>query len=201
LPDAPGGTPPYGRAIRQKEDEMATRTIERAWTRISPATSGVVARLGTAAAAATALSVAACASSQRAVDTRFVAKANAICAQAVARHSAHPFPLPGFDPVHPRPADLPAVGRYFARYGSATATTARLDALAAPTGHQREWHELRALINQAAANARRQITAAEHADIAGFEQAVRTRRLSTEINRIAPRLGFTSSSPCGQLFG
>ncbi len=131
---------------------MATRTIERARTRISPPRSGVVAWLGAAAAAATAFSVA-CTSSQRAVDTRFIAKANAICAQAVARHSTHPFPLPGFDPLHPRPADLPAVGRYFARYGGASATTARLDALAAPTGHQREWQELRALINQAAANA------------------------------------------------
>jgi len=75
-------------------------------------------------------------------------------------------------------------------------------ALAAPTTLQREWQELRALINQAAANARRQITVAERADVAGFEQTVRTaRHLSTEINRIAPRLGFTSSSPCGQLFG
>jgi len=154
------------------------------------------------AATAAALSVAACTSSQDAADTRFVAKANAICGQAIARHSAHPFPLPGFDPLHPRPADLPAVGRYFARYGSASATTARLDALTAPAGHQREWQQLRALINQAAANGRRQMTVAERADVAGFEQTVRTaRHLSTEINRIAPRLGFTSSSPCGQLFG
>jgi hypothetical protein len=180
---------------------MAARMIERARTRISPGTPVVVTWLG-AAAAATALSAAACTSSQRAVDTRFVAKANAICAQAVARHSGHRFPLPGFDPLHPRPADLPAVGRYFARYGGASATTARMYALAAPTTHQREWQELRALINQAAANARRQITVAERADVAGFEQTVRTaRHLSTEINRIAPRLGFTSSSPCGQLFG
>jgi hypothetical protein len=138
---------------------MAARMIERARTRISPGTPVVVTWLG-AAAAATALSVAACTSSQREVDTRFVAKANAICAQAVARHSGHRFPLPGFDPLHPRPADLPAVGRYFARYGGASATTARMYALAAPTTHQREWQELRALINQAAANARRQITVA-----------------------------------------
>ena len=144
---------------------MAARMIERARTRISPGTPVVVTWLG-AAAAATALSVAACTSSQRAVDTRFVAKANAICAQAVARHSGHRFPLPGFDPLHPRPADLPAVGRYFARYGGASATTARMYALAAPTTLQREWQELRALINQAAANARRQITVAERADVA-----------------------------------
>jgi len=70
---------------------MAARMIERARTRISPGTPVVVTWLG-AAAAATALSVAACTSSQRAVDTRFVAKANAICAQAVARHSGHPSP-------------------------------------------------------------------------------------------------------------
>jgi hypothetical protein len=162
----------------------------------------VVPWLAAAFATAAVISVAACASSQREVDTRFIAKANAICAQAVARHSAHPFPLPGFDPMHPRPADLPTVGRYFARYGNATATTARLDALAAPTAHQREWHVLRALINRAAANARQQITAAERADIAGFEQTVGTaRHLATQIKRIALRLGFTATSQCGQLFG
>ncbi len=130
LPDVPGGPPPYGRVIRQKEDPLATWTIERARTRISPPTSGVAARLA-AAAAATALPAAACASTQRPGDTGSIAKANAICAQAVARHDAHPFPLPGFDPMHPRPADLPAVGRYFAQYARATATTSRLDAIAA----------------------------------------------------------------------
>jgi hypothetical protein len=188
--------------LTHKEDGMYRLTNIRARVQNPAGTAPRRAAIIMVAALATALSVAACTGSQRTVDTRFVARANAICGQSVARHSAHPFPLPGFDPLHPRPADLPAVGRYFARYGSASATTARLDALAAPPGGQREWQELRALINKAAANARRQITVAERADVAGFEQAVRTaRHLSTEINRIAPRLGFRSSSPCGQLFG
>jgi hypothetical protein len=154
------------------------------------------------AAAATALSVAACASSERAADTRFVARANAICAQAVARHGGHHVPVPGFDPLHPRAADLPAVGRYLARYGGASATAARLDALGAPATNQHEWRGLRALVDQAAANAQRQITAAEGADVAGFEQTVRTaRHLATQINRIGPGLAFTPSSPCQEVFG
>jgi hypothetical protein len=98
---------------------MATRTIEWARTRISPATSGVV--------AATALSVAACTSNQRAVDTRFIAKANAICALAVARHNAHPFPVPGLDPMHPRPARASGSRQVLRPVRRASATTARLD--------------------------------------------------------------------------
>jgi hypothetical protein len=154
-----------------------------------------------------ALSVAACGSSKHTatvgIGSSFVAKANAICAKAVAKHDGHPFPVPNFDPLHPSARDLPAVGRYFAQYGdAATNTTARLDALAAPPRQHADWEKLRALIDEAAANAQRQIAAAERSDIAGFEQTVTTARsLAKQINEIGPRLGFTSSSACSKVFG
>lgn len=154
--------------------------------------------------AAMALSAAACGSSKHpaTAGSSFVPAANAICAKAVAKHDGHPFPVPDFNPLHPRAQDLPAVGSYLARYGDATATAARLDALSAPAGHHADWEKLRALIDQAAANAQRQIAAAEKPDVTGFEQTVTiARTLGNQINQIGPKLGFTSSSACSKVFG
>lgn len=154
--------------------------------------------------AAMALSAAACGSGKypATAGSSFVSAANAICAKAVAEHDGHPFPVPDFNPLHPRAQDLPAVGRYLARYGDATATAARLDALSAPAGHHADWEKLRALIDQAAANAQRQIAAAEKSDVTGFEQTVTiARTLGNQINQIGPKLGFTSSSACSKVFG
>jgi hypothetical protein len=154
--------------------------------------------------AAFAFSAAACGSSKHpaTTDSSFVSAANAICADAVANHDGHPFPVPGFDPLHPRTQDLPAVGRYLAQYGDASAINARLDALPAPSQHHADWLKLRALIDQATANSQRQIAAAERSDVAGFERTVAiAKSLATQINQIGPKLGFTPSSPCSEVFG
>lgn len=154
--------------------------------------------------AATALPAVACSSSKHpaTADSSFVSAANAICAKAVAKHDGHPFPLPDFNPLHPRSQDLPAVGRYLAHFGGASATAARLDALSAPAKYHADWKKLRALIDQAAANAQRQIAAAKKSDVTGFEQTVTTARsLAKQINQIGPKLGFTSSSACSKVFG
>jgi hypothetical protein len=154
--------------------------------------------------AAIALSAAACGSSKHpaTAGSTLVSAANAICAKAVAKHDGHPFPVPDFDPLHPRARDLPAVGGYFARYGDASATAARLGALSAPARHHADWEKLRALIDQAAANAQRQITAAEKPDVTGFEQTVTiARSLGNQINQIGLKFGFTSSSACSKVFG
>ncbi|TVY98955.1 hypothetical protein EAS64_42625 [Trebonia kvetii] len=93
----------------------------------------------TAATAAALLAVTACGGSGNGVtamssasgyDAAFTARANAVCSVAVARHAGHPFPVPDFDPLHPKAADLPAVGSYLARYGAGSAVAAQLDALA-----------------------------------------------------------------------
>ena len=58
------------------------------------------------------------------------------------------------------------------------------------------------LIDQSAANAQRQIAAAERSDVTGFEQTVTiARSLGNQINQIGPNLGFTSSSACSEVFG
>jgi hypothetical protein len=110
--------------------------------------------------------------------------------------------VPDFDPLHPRAQDLPALGRYLAQDGDASAVAARLDALAVPSQHRAAWQKLRAVIDQATANAQRQIAAAERSDVTGFEQTVAINQsLARQINQIAPKLGFTPSSPCSKVFG
>lgn len=101
----------------------------------------------------------------------FVSTADAICAKAVAEHDGHPFPVSNFDSLHHAARDLPAVGMYISRYGDASASVARLDALAVPAEHHADWEKLRALIDQGAANAQRQITA-ERSNVTRFEQTV-----------------------------
>lgn len=151
------------------------------------------------------LAAAACSSSSKHtgdVDTAFVAKANAICATAVAKHGGAKLPVANFDPLHPDPGDLPAIGQYFARYGGATTTAAQLDALDAPRKHQGDWTKLRALVDEVATNARLQISAAEQSDIPAFEKTVhKARTLANRIDGIGPKLGFTDSSPCRKVFG
>jgi hypothetical protein len=75
-----------------------------------------------------ALSATACGSSKHPAmaDSGFISAANAICAKAVAKHDGRPFPVPDFNPLHPRAQDLPAVGRYFAQYEDTCAFPAYL---------------------------------------------------------------------------
>jgi hypothetical protein len=94
-----------------------------------------------------------------------------MCAKAVAEHDGHLFPVSNFDPLHPTARDLPAVGMYISRCGDASASVARLDALAVPAEHHADREKLRALIDQVAANAQRQI-AAERSNVTRFEQTV-----------------------------
>lgn len=155
-------------------------------------------------AAGAALSMAACSSSKQSstADASFVAKANAICAAAVAKHDGHGVPVANFDPLHPNAQDLPAIGHYFAQYGAASDTAARLDALSSPAEHQADWIELRGLIDRVAVNATAQITAANHSDVGAFEQTVTTARsLANRIDQLGPKVGFTSASPCRKVFG
>jgi hypothetical protein len=102
----------------------------------------------------------------------------------------------------PAPETCPPSAGIFAVYGDARATAARLDALAVPARHHADWEKLRALIDQAAANAQRQIAVAERSDVAGFEQTVTSARsLAKQIDYIGPKLGFTPSSACSKVFG
>jgi len=64
----------------------------------------------------------------------FLARVDSVCARAVTRHAGDPFPVTDFDPEHPDPSQLPAVGDYLLGYGGVPATTKALHALRPPPG-------------------------------------------------------------------
>jgi hypothetical protein len=150
-------------------------------------------------------SAAACGSSGSAPSTNgngFVASVDGICSRAVAAHQGHPFPVANFDPEHPKPSQLPAVGNYLARYGGLAATAARLHRVTPPADSARQWQTVLGLVDQVAANSRRQIQAARAANVTGFLATLpQVKTLSAQLNAAGASLGFTSNSPCEQIFG
>ncbi|HET7311924.1 MAG TPA: hypothetical protein VFJ17_11440 [Mycobacteriales bacterium] len=132
----------------------------------------------------------------------FLRQVDAVCQQAVRAHAGHPFPVLGFDPEHPDPAKLPAVGDYFARYGGLPTTVQGLHRLTPPVDEAAAWRALLVVADQMSANAQRQVTAARARDTATFVQTVKaTTALVTHLNSAGSNFGFTSNSPCSQVFG
>jgi hypothetical protein len=132
----------------------------------------------------------------------FTASVERACATAVRQHTGHPFPVASFDPEHPQPDVLPQVGDYLARYGNPGAVITALHALTPPAGITTQWENLLRLLDQAAANAHHQITAARTRDVSGFARtAVTARQLSSQINAAASAIGLSKASSCEQVFG
>ena len=132
----------------------------------------------------------------------FVAAANRVCQRAVDAHRGHPFPLLRFDPMHPDPKRLPTVGDYFARYGGLPATNHALHQLTPPATDADQWRALLRLTDKSAANVQRQIAAARARDVATFVETVRVvQQVTPELDAAGSRFGFTSGSPCSQVFG
>lgn len=134
--------------------------------------------------------------------TPFLAAVSAVCARAVEAHTGHPFPVRGFDPEHPDPDQLPTVGTYFTRYGGLPETPAALHALPMPASDADTWRDLLLVVDQIQDDAQRQISAARSKDVAAFVATVHTpRRLTDALDTKGARFGFTSNSPCHQVFG
>lgn len=142
------------------------------------------------------------ASHDLAAPATFTARVDAACARAVQRHAGHPFPVSNFDPEHPDPAQLPAVGDYFARYGGLAVTTDALHALTPPVWASRDWRTLLAVADRIVANSHRQIAAARAHDTETFVQTVHmSTDLVGQLNNAAKRIGISGTSPCAQVFG
>ena len=132
----------------------------------------------------------------------FLTAVSDVCARAVSAHAGHPFPVSDFDPDHPDPDQLPAVGDYLARYGGLTETLAGLHSLDPPTSDVAAWRGLLAVADQIRDNARRQVDAARSKDFTTFVTTVHTaQHLTDELDSKGARFGFTSDSPCRQVFG
>lgn len=132
----------------------------------------------------------------------FVAQVNAVCQPAVERHAGHDFPFEAFNPQKPNPDQLPAVGRYFARYGGLLTMRQRLHELRPPRADVKQWHQLLQLTDLLESNASAQIKAAEAKEVPAFVRTVEeSNRLVAQLNRVGGRFGITSASACGKVFG
>ena len=158
------------------------------------------------AAVAAVLVAAACSSRPNshssAAHTAFIKTVGRVCQRAVTLHAGHSFPLANFDPEHPDLSQLPTVGHYFARYGQLPQTVARLHQLTAPAEDAAAWRQLLSVADQMRTNVQRQISAADTQDATTFVVTVRAvPRLTDQLNAAGRRFGFSSNSPCSQVFG
>jgi hypothetical protein len=141
-------------------------------------------------------------SGSSAMDAPFLAKANAICVQAVQIQAAHPFPLKSFDVQHPDPSQLPVIADYFSQYGQAATTTSQLTALGAPPDHRADWQHMLSLLQQVSTNADAQIRADRNQDLAAFAAtAAESQTLTAQIDKLGRSLGFAPADPCAREFG
>jgi hypothetical protein len=134
------------------------------------------------------------------VDPAFVARVNAVCAQA--SKGAVQFPYHNFDPVHPDPKLLPKVGAFFAkRQPVADAVPKQLGQLGSPAIGKATWSQMLALATRDRAIADRQIKAAKASDVKGFVATVNeVAQVSNKLGHLADQAGFSTSSPCRMIF-
>jgi hypothetical protein len=132
-------------------------------------------------------------------DRPFARRADGLCSGASRQLAAlPPFPFPGFDPLHPDPALLPAVGAYFTGPGDPrpilTELTTRLRALGTPVAAAAWQRVLRAEAAGIAVRTR-QDDAALAADVAAFVTSVHaTVGAGHELAIAASVFGATSCS-------
>jgi hypothetical protein len=138
------------------------------------------------------------------LDQAFIGKVDRWCAITVQRYQTvqGTFPLPSFDPLHPDPAQLPQVGRFFARGATVRdRIPAQLQALGEPATGAAAWNGLRDDLIQSTDLADTQITAASAANAPAFAAAAaQVRDLSDKIHATGLQLGFPTDTSCADLF-
>jgi hypothetical protein len=104
------------------------------------------------------------------IDQAFLARANGVCAAALARVQANgPFPYPNFDPLHPSAAMVPRVVAFFRPLVPIDrAVPGQLRALGEPASGRQQWDRLRDLVTRDETNAVHQVAVGEAGDVKGF---------------------------------
>lgn len=133
--------------------------------------------------------------------TAFVKRANQVCAPAAAALNKAQFPFSSFDPEHPKAADLPKVGRFFAAlYPEFSDTVDKLRALTPPPGLAAEWKSLGDLLVAKRANTAAQNKDAENSDVTAFVKTVKNAEsLTARIKKLGHEIGFADSSACSDV--
>lgn len=133
-----------------------------------------------------------------AVGTAFLAKANAVCAAAIAYGEKHPFPYPQFSPTDPRVELLPKVAAYDRQTPD---VVAQLIALHEPSTGKQQWAAVVAVLRRIAQNEQAQTAAADSADKQAYVRAVKAGGLIFEdLRSTAEQAGLLSAQSCVAYF-
>jgi hypothetical protein len=159
----------------------------------------------TAAAAACTAAKGVAAAGPSAVNPAFAHRLDRLCAAdyaAMASTSKKPLPYQDFNPEHPRPGELPGVGRFFAPNVAVwQRLPGQLTALGEPATGAAAWDRLRTLEAQKDANGIRQVHAALAGDISGFVATARTSKaLFSKLTDAEHAAGIPDGSPCMDAF-
>lgn len=134
------------------------------------------------------------------LDPRFLQRVDLLCAKEAPQLRSTARPYPGLDAGHPRAAELPGVGAYFAPRAVVLLKIATaLRGLGEPRSARRQWDHARYLVGRYAAVAARQVAVARAADVSKFvTTANQISALRDELVESASGLGFTLESPCAR---
>jgi hypothetical protein len=163
-----------------------------------------VRRVASGVAVALLFGTAACGSqtsSSSPADAAFVKRANQVCTPAAAALNKHQFPFSSFDPEHPKAADLPKVGKFFAAlYPELSVTVDKLRALTPPPGLAAEWKSFGDLLVAERANIAAQNMDAENSEVLAYVKTVKNAEsLSARIKKLGHEIGFADSSTCADV--
>jgi len=131
-------------------------------------------------------------------DAAFVKRANKVCAPAAAMLDKKQFPFSSFDPEHPKSADLPKVGKFFAAlYPEFARTVEELNALTPSPGLASKWKSFGILLVAKRANTAAQDKDAEQSNVPAFLKTVKNAEsLTARIKKLGHEIGFEDSSTC-----
>jgi hypothetical protein len=108
--------------------------------------------------------------------TPFGKQVTTVCLASAKRLDSLPrFPNPQFDPLHPKPSELPEIGRYFSagQLPALEVLVAKLKKVDPPAAYEQRYDEFLAQLDKLVANLKRQATAAKAADTKGFVAAIK----------------------------
>jgi hypothetical protein len=136
------------------------------------------------------------------VGNEFAFKAFAVCATALnEKKDWQPFPVAGFDPLHPDPAKLPRVSAWLTSEVAPTFDSwlSSMEALGTPPSAEKEWNSLVAEVRRIDELNSDQITAASTLDREAFATAaVKLRSMEDDLVEASERAGLADD--CAEPF-
>lgn len=137
------------------------------------------------------------------INAEFVTKVSQMCSTNLKEFPLiGKFPYADFNPQHPNPSQLPAVGAYFTQNqrGNGALESAIRD-LGEPATGANSWRKVEAIAFQALSNEKAQATDAQASNTTAFVSTVhRNQTISSELATAAKQAGLPITGACAQLF-